>query len=435
MKNKFNYGLIGKKLSHSFSPFIHEEFFKAQGIDGEYELYEFEPNELKNKLENIKNIGVKGINVTIPYKEDVINYIDEISAEVKSIGAVNTIKFEDGKAIGYNTDYFGIKETFTINNVKIKGKKAIVLGTGGASKAVITCLKDMGIENIVLISRNPEKVISNYKVDNYENLHRYKSYELLINTTPVGMFPLIDESPIEEKHIKEREFVFDLIYNPSKTRILQYAMKNGVKCSNGLYMLVLQALKSEEIWNDIMIPEGVVKQIFNTCLKKKNREKNLVLIGMPGSGKSTIGGILSKRLGLKLIDSDEMIEKKVGKSITEIFKDGEEIFRNIEEDVLKDISMEKRCVISTGGGAIKREENIFSMKYNGIVCFIDRDIEKIFYDMQGNNQRPLVKTKEHLLKLYNERIGIYREVCDITIDNNGDIEDTINSIMKVEGTL
>ncbi|MCM1988398.1 shikimate dehydrogenase [Oceanirhabdus seepicola] len=435
MKNKFNYGLIGKKLTHSFSPFIHNEFFKAQGIAGEYKLYEFDRDDIENKLQYFDDIGVIGINVTIPYKQDVMKFIDEISEEVKSIGAVNTIKFKDGKSTGYNTDYLGIKETFIINNVTVKEKKVIILGTGGASKAVIACLEDMGVRDIVLISRNPDSVISTYKVDSYENLHRYNSYEILINTTPVGMFPIIDVSPIEEKYIKGREFIFDLIYNPSRTRFLQYAMKNGVKCSNGLYMLVIQGLKSEEIWNEIIIPPDAVKEIFDICLKEKNSEKNIVLIGMPGSGKSTIGRIMSGKLGLKLIDCDEMIEKKAGKSISEIFKDGEDYFRNIEEEVLKEISMEKRCIISTGGGAIKREENIFSMKYNGTIYFIDRDVDKIYNDIQGNNHRPLVEKKEQLVKLYNERKDIYEEVCDFLIDNNGNIDDTINSIMREEGKV
>ncbi len=435
MKNKFNYGLIGKKLTHSFSPFIHNEFFKAQKMVGEYKLYEFEKNELQNKLQYLENIGVKGINVTIPFKEDVMKFIDEISEEVKSIGAVNTIKFKEGKRIGYNTDYLGIKDTFIINNVTVKEKKAIILGCGGASKAVTACLKDMGVKGITLISRNPDNVISDYKVDSYENLHKYKEYEILINTTPVGMYPRIDVSPIEEKDIIGREFVFDLIYNPYRTRLLQYARKNGVKCSNGLYMLVVQGLKSEEIWNNIMIPHDAVDEIFKICLNKKNSEKNIVLIGMPGSGKSTIGKMLSKKLGLRLIDCDEIIEKKSGKSIPKIFKDGEEAFRNIEEEVLKDTIMEKRCIISTGGGAIKREENIFSMKYNGTIYFIDRDIDKIYNDIRGNTQRPLVEKKDQLIKLYNDRKDIYREVCDYLIDNNGNIEDAINRIMREEGTV
>lgn len=428
MKSKF--GLIGNKISYSFSPFIHGEYFKDRGINGEYKLFSIEENELEKNLDYFQDNSYGGLNVTIPYKGDIIKYMDLLSSEAQKIGAVNTIKFFDGKWHGYNTDYYGIIETFKRNRVKVEGEKVLVLGSGGGSKAVITALNDLGAENVVVISR---KGISENEVfmDNYENIDKYNDFSILVNTTPVGTFPNMDESPLEERYVSNRKFVFDLIYNPWRTKLIQYAENNSIGSSNGLFMLVVQALRAQEIWRGDKVESDDIKKIYEITEREVIKNRNIVLIGMPGAGKSTIAKMLGNRLSREVVECDMEIEERSNRSISEIFKNGEDSFRKIEKEVVKDCSLLNNSIISTGGGVVKDEDNIFNLKHNGVTIFIDRDIDEIFKSIYGTDERPLFKDFESLKNLQKERRGLYLRAADYTVENNGDILGTIEEIEKI----
>lgn len=264
------YGLIGKHLSHSFSPILHEIIFKNSHIKGQYKLYEVERENLKERVKRLKSLEIKGFNVTIPYKEEVIDYLDEISIEAKNIGAVNTLEYKDRKIIGHNTDYYGFGQALKRENIHIRGKKALILGTGGASKSVFHYLKNNGIKEIIFASRKPKDVENPYKdfkVIDYSSLKNISSIELIVNTTPLGMYPNIDESPIDESIISNCNAIVDLIYNPLQTELLKLGEKLGIKTSNGLYMLVAQGIKSQEIWNEIEFDEEFYHRVFKGVLE------------------------------------------------------------------------------------------------------------------------------------------------------------------------
>lgn len=265
MKN-VRFGLLGEKLGHSISPAIHKLIFEELGLDEKYKLFEVKNTDLNEAILGFKESGIKGINVTIPYKIEAMKYLDEISTEAAKISAVNTIFFEDGKLKGYNTDYYGFGMLLEKNKIEIEGKIAVVLGSGGASKAVIQYLMDHGAKEIIVVSRdvsNMKNVFIGCKTISYAELKKFKSGDIIINCTPVGMYPNIDESPVEIDLINIFSSAVELIYNPKETMFLKYASKIGIKTVNGLYMLVGQAVKSQEIWNDIEINNDMIDKIFN----------------------------------------------------------------------------------------------------------------------------------------------------------------------------
>ena len=260
------YGLIGEKLSHSISPAIHLELFKRLNMDADYKLFEIKKPELKTVFSQLKNSGIKGLNVTIPYKVETMNFLDEISHEAKKIGAINTICFQDNKIIGHNTDYFGFGRMLGKNNIAIKGKTVVILGAGGAAKAVIQHMIDNNAKKVILVSRDTTNAAKNFKgleIIDYEQLDLLNAGDILINCTPVGMYPNISNLPLNENFVTKFSIAVDLIYNPCETLFLKIAKKNGLKNVNGLYMLVSQAIYSEELWNNIHVDETVIDEIFN----------------------------------------------------------------------------------------------------------------------------------------------------------------------------
>lgn len=273
------YGLFGEKLSHSISPQIHSLFFKELNMEAYYHLFEVKREDLKTAIDGLKVLGAKGVNVTIPYKVDIMNCIDEISPEAKSIGAVNTVSFENGRTIGYNSDYFGFGKMLSKNSIEIKDKEAVVLGSGGVSKTVVHYLMDKGIKDIIVVVRDKNNNDDNWKLEwiqklmekypeiikiiNYEEVNELANKDLLVNCTPLGMYPKIDASPLEKENIIKFSAVVDLIYNPKETLLLRYARESGIKTVNGLYMLVAQAIVSEEYWNKINISQEIIDKIYN----------------------------------------------------------------------------------------------------------------------------------------------------------------------------
>ncbi|WP_097027871.1 shikimate dehydrogenase [Clostridium peptidivorans] len=259
------YGLLGEKLGHSFSPQIHSLIFKELDIDGYYHLFEVDKLELQCAILGFKALKVKGVNVTIPYKVDAIKYLDELSSEGKNIGAINTICFKDGKAIGYNTDYYGFGMMLDKFNVKVKGKNAVILGSGGASKAVLQFLLDNGVNEVIFATRNEEeckKKFNKFKAISYDKIKSLKSQDIVINCTPVGMYPNVENSPLSKEDVSKFASVVDLIYNPGETLLLKYAREQGIQGINGLYMLVGQAIKAQELWNSVKVNKETVDKIY-----------------------------------------------------------------------------------------------------------------------------------------------------------------------------
>ncbi|MBO5332481.1 MAG: shikimate kinase [Clostridia bacterium] len=400
------YGLLGEHLPHSFSPQIHLNLGNA-----DYHLFEICPENLEKFLTERK---FKGINVTIPYKKAVIPYLDAISPEAKKIGAVNTITVRDGKLYGDNTDYFGFKYMIEKSKITVKDKKALVLGSGGASATVQTVLLDMGASEVLVVSRNGQV--------NYTNIYEHTDAQIIVNTTPVGMYPDNMRTPVELSKFPNLSGVLDVVYNPLKTRLVMEAEKMAVPSMAGLSMLVAQAKKAHEIFFNTVVDMQVCDNIEKVL---KMQMCNIVLIGMAGCGKTTVGKILSEKLEKEFIDTDEMIVNTENKPIPEIFAEkGEDYFRWCENIAVNLAGKEKNCVIATGGGVITRQENYFPLKQNGIIVFINRDA-----DLLPTNGRPL--SQMHGVKeLYEKRMPLYREFAHIEIDGNGTVDEVAESIIK-----
>lgn len=400
------YGLLGEHLPHSFSPQIH----LALG-NHDYNLFEIAPDKLESFM---TEHNFKGINVTIPYKKAVIPYLDVVSPEAEKIGAVNTVTVRDGKLYGDNTDYFGFVYMLEKSGVSVKDKKSVVLGGGGASATVQAVLHDFGASEVVVVDLNTE--------NNYENLYLHYDAQIIVNTTPVGMYPNNLKSLVNLDDFKNITGVLDVVYNPLKTKLILDAEVRNIPCSAGLSMLVAQAKKAHEIFFDTKIDTSVCEKIENVL---KMQMCNIVLIGMAGCGKSTVGKVLSEKLGKELVDTDQMIENVENMPIPEIIeKFGEVHFRNCENAAVILAGREKECVIATGGGVITRPENYNPLKQNGIMVFINRDA-----DLLPTKGRPL--SQMHGVKaLYEKRMPLYRQFADIEIDGNGTVEEVAERIIK-----
>jgi len=390
------YGCIGKKLTHSFSKEIH-----AGLADYEYQLIELTEEEIPSFFA-MKDF--EAINVTIPYKQTVIPYLDSVSDIAQRIGAVNTIVNKDGKLYGYNTDYYGMKALIERIGLNIRGKKVMVLGTGGTSKTARVVVSDMGASEVLIVSRR--------KTDEYicyeEAVSLHSDAKIIINTTPSGMYPDCESKPIDLDAFLELEGVVDAVYNPLCTNLVMDAKTRGIKAECGLYMLVMQATFAVEKFIDIKISKEIADNVFKSVLASK---ENIVLTGMPSSGKSTIGKLI-KIEGFEFVDTDFEIEKRCGCTINELIKaKGERFFRDLESEVIRDVSSKSSLIISTGGGAILREENVKCLKRNGKIFFINADIERL----KATDDRPLSDTYEKLKKLYSERIGIYQSTADVVV--------------------
>lgn len=405
------YGLIGEKLGHSFSKEIHEMigYYK-------YEIHEVAKVDIDNFM---KQKDFLGINVTIPYKETVIPYLDEISPQAASIGAVNTIVNINGKLYGHNTDYFGMLALIKKNNIDCKNKKVLILGTGGTSKTAFAVVKDLGAKEILKASINGE--INTITYD--EAVSTHNDAEVIINTTPVGMYPKNDGCIIDITKFNKLTGLIDVVYNPLRTNLVLNAKTLNIPSEGGLYMLVGQAVYACGLFLNKEIDLSIIDTIYD---KLRSDKENIILIGMPSSGKTTIGKILSEKLNKTLVDTDELIVNKISMSITEYMKTHtEKEFRDVESKCVKEAAKMSSVVIATGGGAILRSENVKALKQNGKLYFLKRDLELL----TPTASRPFSSDIESLKKRYIERLPIYESVCDKCIDNNHDISDTVDAII------
>lgn len=406
------YGLIGEKLSHSFSKEIHEQL-----ADYSYELCEIARDDLASFMQNRDFCA---INVTMPYKKDVIPFLDEISNEAKELQAVNVIVNKDGRLCGFNTDYIGMKEQILRTGYDMQAKKVLVLGTGGASRVSALVAKHLLAKDVLLVSRKKSDNTITY--DEAYSLH--SDVDVIINGTPVGMYPNCENTPIDISKFSKLSAFFDAVYNPLRTVAVLEAKKRGLVAEGGLYMLVSQAVSAVELFIDTKIDKSKTEDVYYNIGKSK---ENVVLIGMPSSGKTTVGAILAKSMDKKLIDLDDEIEKRIGSTIAEFFKSHtEKEFRDIESEVTKNISKQNGIVIATGGGCILREENVNALKSNGRLYFIDRSLENLI----PTDSRPLATKRSDIEALYNARYNIYSSVCDVKIDGNLSPETEANLIKE-----
>ena len=397
--------LIGKTLRHSFSAEIH------RALGTEYDLTELDEAELDAFM---KNPPVDCFNVTIPYKETVMPYLDELDESAKIVGCVNTVKIENGKKIGYNTDIDGMAYLFARAGVTLKNKTVTILGSGGTSKTARALAKREGAKKFYLVSRKGEY--------NYDNIATLTDTEILINTTPVGMFPNDGASAVDPAIFPALEFVADPVYNPLRTYITEQARKIGVKASCGLSMLVYQAIKAEEIWTGKRIAADVTEKIVSELAAQKD---NIVLIGMPSCGKTTIGRLVAEKTGKAFVDLDEEIEKREGRTVPEIFEQsGEAYFREVESAVAREVLSRGGQVVATGGGTPIAEKNRYEIRKNGFVVYLTRPLDRLETD-----GRP-VSESEGVERIFSERDGIYKSVADAVVKNETSAEKAAEEIVK-----
>ena len=404
------YGCIGEKLGHSFSKEIHNAL-----ADYEYSLKELNKEELP---EFFKKKDFKAINVTIPYKQDVIEYLDWISDEAKSINAVNTIVNKDGKLYGYNTDFYGLKALIERENVSLKGKKVVVLGSGGTSNTAFSVSNFLEASLVLKVSRNKKDGYITY-----EELYKtYSDCEIIINTTPCGMFPKTGVTAVDLAKLPKVEAVFDAVYNPLNPKLILDAKAKNITAAAGLYMLVSQAAYAVEKFIEAPVDNNKVEEVFKKLYKQK---MNIALIGMPSSGKTSVGKVLSEKLNKKFVDSDDEIVKVENKNIYEIFNDsGEAYFRNVEKNIIKEISMLNSQVIATGGGSVINPQNIENLKGNSRIYFLDRPLDMLI----TTQDRPLSSNRADLEKRFNERYQLYKSSSDVIIDGSKTVEEVVKII-------
>lgn len=390
------YGCIGKTLTHSFSKEIH-----AKLADYDYELIELTEEELPLFFQQK---AFSAVNVTIPYKQAVMPYLDSVSQVARRIGAVNTVVNRDGKLYGYNTDYYGMKALTIHAGIDLKGKKVLILGTGGTGKTARVLAADLGAAEVLSVSRNQGEGQVTYE----EAARLHTDAHVILNTTPVGMYPAVDATPIDLTPFSALEGVVDVVYNPLCTNLVLDAKARGIKAEGGLYMLVMQAVVAVERFLDTDIDAQMADGVFTAILAAK---ENVVLTGMPGSGKSTVGRLLNLD-GFTFVDTDLEVEKRCGCTISELIATkGEAYFRAIESAVIRDVSAESGRVIATGGGAVLRAENVRNLKRNGRIFFLDADLSRL----RATADRPLSDTADKLAKLYAERINMYHSTADVIV--------------------
>ena len=398
-------GLLGRKLGHSYSPQIH-----ALLGDYSYQLFEKEPEEIGDFL---KNGDFTGLNVTIPYKKEVIPFLDELSPAAARLGAVNTIVRRDGKLIGHNTDYFGFRWLVQESGLQVAGKKALVLGSGGASSTAAAVLQELGAK-VTVISRSGE--------NNYGNLDRHADAAVIANTTPVGMYPNTGKSALSLEGFPRLEGVLDAVYNPARTQILLDAERRGLAAVNGLWMLVAQAKESAEWFTGEEIPDSRIAKIHHAL---RLQMENIILIGMPGCGKTAVGQQLAQKLGKKFVDADESLEARVCRKITDIIpNDGEAAFREMESETLAELGKQSGLVIATGGGCVTQPQNYPLLHQNGTIFWLKRELDKLPTD-----GRPLSQ-KGTLGQMYEARMPLYLRFADAAISNDGSITETASAICR-----
>ena len=404
-------GLLGRKLGHSYSPQIH-----GRMADYAYVLFEKEPEELEDFL---RSGDFSGINVTAPYKKDVIPFLDELTPIAQRLGAVNTVVRRNGKLIGHNTDYFGFLTMVRSSGLTVSGRKILVLGSGGASNTAVAVLKELGAD-VTVISRSGE--------NNYRNIDRHTDAAVIVNTTPVGMYPNTDAFPIDLTRFPKLEGVLDVIYNPARTSLLMQAESLGIPTGNGLLMLVAQAKEASEWFSGQTLDDALIPAIHRQL---RQQMENIILIGMPGCGKSTIGAEVAKRVGKRFVDADAALVESAGRSIPEILAtDGEEGFRKLETAVLGELGKQSGLVIATGGGCVTRQENYSLLHQNGMVFWLCRNLSSL-----PTEGRPLSKANK-LDEMYRIRKPLYEAFADKINENDGSIETAAAEILRIwEETL
>jgi shikimate dehydrogenase len=407
------YGLIGKNLSHSFSKEIHNAFGNQ-----DYELI---------NTENIQSIleskSYNGFNITIPYKTEIVKYLDYLDDVAKLTNSVNTVILKENQYYGYNTDYYGFIELIKFYRIEVYKKNVLILGNGSVSNTVVLALEELEANQIVRLSRT----IKNDFDDTFSNSGKYNDFDIIINTTPVGMYPHNDDDLlINLNNFNKLVVVIDLIYNPLRTKLLLEAERNNIKAINGLYMLVMQAKKAHELYFNCDLPINLANKIYKKLLKKMY---NIVFIGLPLSGKSKYAKLFEINLSKKIYDTDIEIEQVINTSIFDYFHlHSEAEFRMIESEIIKLLYKEHNCIISTGGGAIKDQKNMELLKQNGIIVFLNKNPEEIATkNIQG---RPLIKNKDDVLRIAKERLPLYEKACDISIAITRDTVYHINEIKE-----
>lgn len=407
------FGLIGEKLGHSYSKEIHNLI-----ADYRYELREVKKEELGAFMAERDFLG---INVTIPYKKSVMDYLDVISDDARKIGAVNTVVNRNGKLYGFNTDFYGLKALLIHNGVSVRNKKVLILGSGGTSDTAYNVVTGLKAKEAIKVSRTKKDGFVTYD----EAASHHSDADVIINATPVGMYPDDDGVPVNIGLFPSLSAVIDAIYHPLRTNLVSDAENRGIKACGGLYMLVAQAVYAAALFENKKPDENLIDDVYGKIL---NDKRNIVLIGMPSSGKTTIGKALAARIGKRFADTDELIVGTTGKSIPEIFeKEGEKVFREIEKKVICDIAVNDGTVIATGGGVILDEKNVLALKRNGVIVYLDRKIDNLI----ATDSRPLSSNVDDLKKLYAKRKPLYEKYAEITIDDNDDVATVVRRAEEV----
>lgn len=412
MTNKsFKFGLIGEKLGHSFSKTIHQELDLY-----EYTLFELNESQFESFM---RERNFEGINITIPYKEKVLQYCDVLDENVQAIHAANTIVKDGNQLVAYNTDYEGLKFALAYEGIELKDKIVLILGTGGTSKTIQYLCKNLHAKEVLVVSRT-----SSQNTLSYPEAHQRNDVDIIINATPVGMYPNLTQVPINLEHFTNCSTVVDVIYNPLKSQLLLDAEERKMKTSNGLLMLVAQAVFAAEKFSRQSLDPSIIHSLYLNLLKENT---NIVLIGMPSSGKSSLGRYLSQSMHRRFLDLDQVIEESTHRKITDIFTtEGEARFRTLEKETIQSVSKERGIILSTGGGSILDPENIIALKQNGLLFYLDRNLDQLIIE----DHRPLAKSKEALQDLYYKRQPLYLKAADVVIKNNGNIKEALALIQE-----
>lgn len=405
-------GLIGRKLGHSYSCQIHHAI-----ADYSYDLWELEPEQLAPFLQKG---DFAGVNVTIPYKQQVIPYLDDLSDTARAIGAVNTIVNRSGRLYGDNTDLAGMIALIRRLGLELHGKKVLILGTGGTSKTARAAAQQLGAAEVYHLSRSGREDAVTYE----EARRLHGDAAVLINTTPCGMYPAVEDCPLDPADFPRLEGVVDAVYNPLRTNLVLAARERGIPAQGGLYMLAAQAVYAGALFRGCQAAQADIDLAYRTVLRQV---ENIVLIGMPSAGKTTVGQLLARRTGKKFTDTDTLAEQRIGMTIADYFRtSGEEAFRAREQETVAEVSAAGGQIIATGGGAILRRENLTALRRNGLLVFLDRPIEQL----TATVDRPLASDREALRRRYEERYALYRAAADVYIKNDGSPEEAADQIER-----